>query len=367
MQIAQRILSKRARNKMKLQLNAKLKPKFISPRIFLTTLALFLLLQLSAANLSAETNKIAYAYGNAIYKMNPDGSNIQQLTNSGQRDYSPVWSPDGTKIAFIRWTIEYIFGDTDIPIDNSSFGIYTIDNNGGNLTQIKSGQAFVNDLTWSPDGTKLAFVQGADSTHAGYFCSSSGVRNIYVVDAVANGAARPVEAAAGGVDPSWSSDGMKIFYAVNHSIDEFGIYSIDLSDDSVTRLTYDYAPPADPEISPDGSKIVYAIDYPVQQSLFGNMSTMGPTTQPAPTDSNLILYDLAQNSLTVLADGASSPVWNANGSIILYIRRQTYPGSGWEVGGELGEPELTTIAVNGQNRTTIPNMQTGEISASWSR
>ena len=347
---------------MKLQLNAKLKPKFVNSRVFLTTLALFLLLQLSAVNLSAETNKIAYAYANSIYKMNPDGTGVQQLTSDG-RDYSPVWSPDGNRIAFIRVTTEYVYGgeDIDIGFENRNYNIYIIDSNGGNLTQIKSGQAFINDLTWSPDGTKLAYVEGFDTTDAGYYYSCSGIRNIYVVDAVANGAARVIEAASGGVDPSWSPDGTKIFYAVNYPPGDSGIYSIDLETDFVSRLTYDMSPPADPEISPDGSKIAYGVDYPVQDCLAGNMSTMGIIQLPNYIAGGLVVYDIAQNHSTILAGGASHPVWNASGSLILYTSTQSSDGS-----GGASQPELTVIAVNGQSRTTIPNMQSGEISGSWS-
>jgi len=347
---------------MKLQLNAKLKPKFANRGIFLTTLALFLLLQLSAVNLSAETNKIAYSYNNAIYKMNPDGSNVQQLTSS-QKDYSPVWSPDGTRIAFVRLTTEYIFGgETDLYTTIDTYTINTIDSSGGNLTQIQSGQSFVNDLTWSPDGTKLAYVQGLDSTHAGYYYSCSGNRNIYTVNAVANASATLIAATGSGVDPSWSPDGRKIFYAVNNDSENYGIYSIDLPTNSVSRLTYDIAPPADPEISPDGSKIAYGVDYPVEQCLAGNMSTMGPSQLPAYTAGGLVVYDIAQNHSTILTGGASNPVWNTNGSLILYTSRQSSGGA-----EGVGERELNIISVNGQNQTTIPNMQTGELSGSWSR
>src|SRR5215207_8561759 len=40
----------------------------------------------------------------AIFTMNPDGSHVRQITHppKGWRDESPVWSPDGTKVAFNR-------------------------------------------------------------------------------------------------------------------------------------------------------------------------------------------------------------------------------------------------------------------------
>src|SRR5690348_14138231 len=35
-----------------------------------------------------------------IYAMNPDGTNIVRLTNNPGMDGFPIWSPDGTRIAF---------------------------------------------------------------------------------------------------------------------------------------------------------------------------------------------------------------------------------------------------------------------------
>jgi hypothetical protein len=35
-----------------------------------------------------------------IYVMSADGSNIHNLTHNPEFDFSPVWSPDGTQIAF---------------------------------------------------------------------------------------------------------------------------------------------------------------------------------------------------------------------------------------------------------------------------
>ena len=354
---------------MNLKLNAVApRAKLACRRLLFLFPALFLLIQFSATSVSAESGKIAYAAGNAIYKMNPDGTSVEQLTfNFGyDRDFSPVWSPDGLKIAFVRLTYEATgqpggsdgpLGGSDTTNYNSTYSIYTIDYNGANPTQIKSGSAFINDLTWSPDGTKLAYVYGADTTFAGRLQSCSGNSYIYVVEATAGGTTRRVHGTAGAIDPSWSPDGTKIYFAVNNNPETYGIYSIDLSTDDITRITFDTVPPADPEISPDGSKIAYAVNYNEDQCLAGNMSTMGPSRIHIYRGS-LIVHDIAQNSSLVAAvGGASSPSWHPDGSLILFVTTS---------GSEMEAPDLSTITPTGLNQTVIPNPEAGEISGSWS-
>lgn len=331
-------------------------------RLIFLFLAFFLLTGSAAVtDVSAENGKIAYALGNSIYKMNADGTGVQQLTfNIGyNRDFSPVWSPNGLKIAFVRMISEPAGGpnDYDSTNYNTTYGIYTVDYDGANLTQIKGGAAFVNDLTWSPDGTKLAYVQGADTTFAGRLQNCSGNSYIYTVNAVPNGTTRRITETAGGIDPSWSPDGTKIYFAVNNNPETYGIYSYNIATDDVSQLTYDTVPPADPEISPDGASIAYAVNYNEDQCIAGNMSTMGPTRIHFYRGS-LIVYNIAAGSSLVAAyGGASNPSWHPNGSLILF----TTAGN-----SEMGELELSTITPAGLNQTVIQNGEAGEISGSWS-
>jgi TolB protein len=37
-----------------------------------------------------------------VYTLNPDGSGVERLTETGHRKLTPQWSPDGRRIAFIK-------------------------------------------------------------------------------------------------------------------------------------------------------------------------------------------------------------------------------------------------------------------------
>jgi Tol biopolymer transport system component len=90
-----------------------------------------------------------------IHTMNIDGTNSTRLTNSPQNEDAPIWSPvpigNVYKISFSRETSSNIFN------------IFTIDANGSNERQITtSGFSGGMPAFWSPDGTKLLFVKDHD-------------------------------------------------------------------------------------------------------------------------------------------------------------------------------------------------------------
>jgi Tol biopolymer transport system component len=94
-----------------------------------------------------------FAHGSASYSecqiwtTHPDGTGQTKISNSSTFDGAPSWSPDSTKIAFVRR-------------EDNHGQIYTMHADGSNRTRI-SQEASITDTTpvWSPDGTKIAFAR----------------------------------------------------------------------------------------------------------------------------------------------------------------------------------------------------------------
>jgi Tol biopolymer transport system component len=87
----------------------------------------------------------------AIFTMNPDGSHVSQITHppKGWADDSPVWSPDGTKVAFYRQSS-----------DDSYSWIMVVNPDTGDARKVTKCTAPCDgghDPAFSPDGRSLSY------------------------------------------------------------------------------------------------------------------------------------------------------------------------------------------------------------------
>jgi TolB protein len=111
----------------------------------------------------------AYIYFNSertghmqIWRMKPDGSDQEQVTNDDSNDWFPHLSPDGQTMVFIA----YEKGVTGHPPNKDvELRLMSLkDRQVRVLAQLFGGQGTINVPSWSPDGLKLAFVSYEELT-----------------------------------------------------------------------------------------------------------------------------------------------------------------------------------------------------------
>ncbi len=92
-----------------------------------------------------------------IWRVRPDGSDVERITDSAYGDWFPHPSPKGDKVVFISYD-----GDVfDHPRDQN-VRARLMDPDGGNvetLFDLFGGQGTMNSPNWSPDGDEFAYVR----------------------------------------------------------------------------------------------------------------------------------------------------------------------------------------------------------------
>jgi Tol biopolymer transport system component len=82
-----------------------------------------------------------------LYAMNPDGSSVMQVTSGPDADYLPAWSPDGTRVAFVRSANVFLVQGDGTRVRQLTFCRYT---------------SCVDGVAWSPEGEWIAYLRGWD-------------------------------------------------------------------------------------------------------------------------------------------------------------------------------------------------------------
>ncbi|PWT90276.1 MAG: hypothetical protein C5B55_10000 [Blastocatellia bacterium] len=195
-------------------------------------------------SLSPDANAIAYSSdhnGNfEIYvkPLTPGGREIQ-ITNDGQSNFQPVWSPDG------QWLAYY---------SKNQGGIWIVPSSGGKAKQVSQ---FGAHPAWSPDGSELAF-QSDPITDLGAQASPSQPPSLIWIVAK-NGTAPPKQItqlghpAGGHGAPAWSRDGKHLAICVS----DYGATSIWIIErdgrEPKQAIKYGF----DPAYGPDGKSLYY--------------------------------------------------------------------------------------------------------------
>ena len=251
---------------------------------------------------ASDMSEIAFAAApdGGIRAMRADGFGSRILTSS-QGDWDPVWSPDGSTIAFARMPTH----------DEAGAGIYVINRDGSGLRRLTGPGHWDANPTWSPDGSRLAFYRDG-AIHVMNANDGSGVTRL----------------TDDGEHPAWSPDGTRIAFW-SSADGRPGIYTITPTGSGRTRITRDTLNATNPAWSPDGRSIVFQ-GYGAEDGIFVMRADGSDVTRLAfdgqtPTwspDSRLIIYEAYGLNL-IAADGAGlrrlgpgfAPSWSPIGTM----------------------------------------------------
>jgi acylaminoacyl-peptidase len=196
------------------------------------------------------SERAADASYSSLWAVSTDGEKRVRITDGEWRDRSPRWSPDGSRVAWIRERsggIELRVARLEAPEES----------------MIASGP--IERLAWSPDGKSIAFTKPVAEQAAGPPWAPADIlpwlrpvapeRLRWFVVSTEGGAARRIPAgdleAAG--EPAWMPDGAAIVSAAADG----EIYSIRLADGAARQLTKVAGHNQAPVISPDGTRIAF--------------------------------------------------------------------------------------------------------------
>ena len=179
----------------------------------------------------------------SLWTVRPDGSDRRQLTDGDGgkwADYSPNWSPDGTKIAFSRLV--------NTPNSSDEF-IVTINSDGQNETVLNYRSDHQSFPVWSPDGTQIAYLQVR-------YENPEVIEAVYVADADGGNPQRVIDRVHWREGLSWSPDGKCIAY-VEGTEGDASIYVANIKWNIVERVTFLEGEALWPRWSPDGQVLAF--------------------------------------------------------------------------------------------------------------
>lgn len=155
---------------------------------------------------------------------------ISGITSNPSGNNSPIWSPDGKKIAFVSGR-------------DGNQEIYVMNADGSQQTNLSKNPARDYQPAWSPDGKQIAFVSDRDTDRFNtriYVMNADGSRQTLLTPKVNHNNYNYF--------PAWSVDGKKIAFR-----NELTTYVMNADGSGLIQLQYSYS---NPVWSPDGKRIL---------------------------------------------------------------------------------------------------------------
>ncbi len=250
----------------------------------------------------AFATRIAYvARSGSEYRLevaDSDGENAFIALRSSEPIISPVWSPDGSRLAYVSF-------ESKKPV------IYVQDLASRKRGAVANFKGSNSAPAWSPDGRRLAIA-----------LSREGLTQIYLMNADGSEVRRLTNTAGIDTEPCFSPDGQSLYFTSDRSGGP-QIFRMNLNGGDVRRVTFNGSYNISPAISPDGRMLAY-------------VSRREGSFQ-------LYVLDLATSQEIRLSDGPrdESPSFAPNGRYLMYASEIN------------GRGTLSVVAVDGSTRYSL--------------
>ncbi len=239
-----------------------------------------------------------------------DGENPFIALRSSEPVISPVWSPDGSRVAYVSF-------------ENKKPVVYVQDLASNHRMAVANFKGSNSAPAWSPDGLRLAIA-----------LSREGITQIFQINADGSDLRRLTNSSAIDTEPCYSPDGRTIYFTSDRSGGP-QIYRMNAEGGDVRRITFNGSYNISPAISPDGRMLTY-------------ISRRDGRFQ-------VHVLDLASSQETRLSDGPrdESPSFAPNGRYIMFASDAD------------GRGTLSVAAVDGSARYSLSSRASSIREPAW--
>ena len=259
------------------------------------------------------TFAVRQGVGKEIFIADFDGASVKQITQNQSINLSPVWFPDGKKIAFTS----YLKRNPDL---------YLIDVDGKNLQRFSYHPGLNVSPSWSPNGKQVALMMGKE-----------GKSDIFLMDTHGGNLKKLTKGHGNEASPTWSPDGEWIAFVSDRSGSP-QIYIMGRDGSNVRRLTYEGNYNTNPSWSPKGNQIAFC----------------------GRAEGRFHIFTIGSNGsgirrLTSNSGNNESPCWSPDGRYIGFSSNRT------------GASKIFIMNANGFNQRALTPSKGGESSPAWSK